>query len=967
MTAQLIRSNPSLAQPWDVVRGKYLMVSVPAGSYAASRARQELRNVERAIEAVEKIIGQKVPDGIFPLAVYLSDLPAAEVATLPSADYAVIYSITAESPRGCLVAPVLQTVLPTWLGGGAAQAPFLLAGLIAVVSGRLGLGATRTVANDAVREALQKGAPVSILAEWEKRDPSMVAHSFVAYLLEISPGSTLRQLLKNFDSSRRDESALGSYQRPLATLEAAWLAQLQRRATSGSALSSLLRYVGPEYKPYMWRQAEIFAYMLLSLAFGLSFPFGSKYLIDTVIPGGNVQLLVGVILAMLVVEALNALVGLRRAYLTSSLNGEVTNNLQNRVFLHLQKLPHRFYANARVGDLLARLSSDVQVIQGALAQSLGVGLFLSMRIVVVVVSMLTLNPWLGVVILVAVPIFSAIYLSLRSRLQSTSLRVRGIYGEVAATTQESLSAHTVIKAFGLEERMSGNYRSRLASLLSANLGLVVVGSLFETSVVIASSFGQLAILGIGGYLVLSGQATIGTLLAVISLLPSVFQPIAMLAGIGQTVEQASGSLERFKELLETPVEIEDKATAAPIGTISKNIEFKDVNFSYEAGRPILNTLNLNLPAGKHIAVVGPSGSGKSTLINLLLRFWDPDQGQVLLDGHDLRDLRLASLRGAIGIVFQDTFVFDTTLRENIAIGRTTASDAEILAAAKAARLDEYIASLPAGIDTLLGERGVRMSGGQRQRLAIARAILRNPQLLILDEATSALDAQTERDILDTFIELTHGRTTISITHRLTLAAAADWIVVIDKGQVVEQGSHEELLKQGGLYYHLYQEQYGKPTGRLLRSEEALALRTIPLFKELSDPALATLVSNVATEHHPAETVIVRQGDPGDKLYFIKQGEVEVLVNDEGISRPVTTLKAQDYFGELTLLSVSPRTATVRTLTPTEVYTLTHADFLTILGQSGELRDVMAHVLATRRAALEGILTKPVAATVAMAV
>jgi ATP-binding cassette subfamily B protein len=338
-----------------------------------------------------------------------------------------------------------------------------------------------------------------------------------------------------------------------------------------------------------------------------------------------------------------------------------------------------------------------------------------------------------------------------------------------------------------------------------------------------------------------------------------------------------------------------------------------------------------------------------------MRFWDPDQGSVTIDGVDLRDMRLASLRGMMGIVFQDTFVFDTTLRENIAIGRPDATDEEVLAAAKAAQLDSYIASLPEGINTELGERGVRMSGGQRQRLAIARVILRNPRLLILDEATSALDSQTERDILDTFLDLTHGRTTISITHRLTLAAAADWIVVINKGSVAEQGTHEELLRLGGLYHALYQEQYGKPTGRLLRSEEATMLRTIPLFSTLSDAGLATLVSNVVTEYYPADSVIVRQDDPGDKLYFTKQGQVEVTVRYGEVKHLVTQLGPNDYFGEMTLLSMHRRTATVRALTPTEVYTLTHADFLTILGQNGELRETIASGLTHRQDELEGLL------------
>jgi len=258
-------------------------------------------------------------------------------------------------------------------------------------------------------------------------------------------------------------------------------------------------------------------------------------------------------------------------------------------------------------------------------------------------------------------------------------------------------------------------------------------------------------------------------------------------------------------LLDEPLTIADGPDAVPLVPLHNEIRLERVSFGYD-DRPVLRDLSLTIPAGQHVAIVGPSGAGKSTLLNLLLRFWDPTEGRLLVDGQDLRDLQLASLRGQIGVVLQDPFIFDTTLRENIALGRPEATDAEIVAAARGARLHESISPLPAGYDTVVGERGVRMSGGQRQRLAIARALLRQPSLLILDEPTSALDAQTEREILDTLTELAQGRTTISITHRLSLAATADRIFVLADGRLVEQGSHAELVRAGGLYRRMYDEQ-----------------------------------------------------------------------------------------------------------------------------------------------------------------
>jgi ABC-type multidrug transport system fused ATPase/permease subunit len=318
------------------------------------------------------------------------------------------------------------------------------------------------------------------------------------------------------------------------------------------------------------------------------------------------------------------------------------------------------------------------------------------------------------------------------------------------------------------------------------------------------------VLGIGGYVAMTGHLTVGTLLACIGLLAAVFAPIAALAGVSQTVQRASGGLDRLMEVLNEPVTIREHAAAIGLPQLQREIRFQSVTFGYGEDRPVLRELDLCIPAGRHVAIVGPSGSGKTTLANLLLRFWDPQQGRVMFDGLDVRDVSLASLRAQIGLVFQDSFVFDASVRDNIALSRPGATDAEVRAAATAARLDVYIDALPAGFDTLLGEQGVRMSGGQRQRLALARAVLRDPQVLILDEATSALDTWTEREVLDALRACAPGRTRISITHRLALAAAADHIVVLDDGRVVEQGTHGELVRAGGLYRRLHDEQVAQP-------------------------------------------------------------------------------------------------------------------------------------------------------------
>jgi ABC-type multidrug transport system fused ATPase/permease subunit len=569
------------------------------------------------------------------------------------------------------------------------------------------------------------------------------------------------------------------------------------------------------------------------------------------------------------------------------------------------------------------------------------------------ITAILLSPLLGTLVLVVVvPLFALSYLMLLSRIRNASREVQTVYGQVAATMNENLSAQSLIKALGLELRAIASYRARLGGLLRVIMRVVLLSSIFEASVGMAVTLGQLLVIGIGGYLVIEGQLTLGTLVAFVGLLPAFFQPISALANVGQQIQRAAGAIDRMLEVLEKPIDIVERPGAIALPPVRREITLEHVGFGYGPDRQILRDLSVTIPVGSHVAIVGPSGSGKSTIVNLLLRFWDPQEGRVLVDGHDLRDVTLSSLRGQIGLVFQDTFVFDSTLRENVALARDGASDADVVAAVQAARLESWIESLPAGLDTMLGERGVRMSGGQRQRLAIARALLRDPSVLILDEATSALDAKTEGEILETLGELARGRTTISITHRLALSARSDRIFVLQDGRLVEEGTHAELVRAGGPYQRLYEEQMAhmraglEPVGI-----EIARLRTIPLFRDLGARELALLAERLTVEQYPAGAGIVRQGEEGRKLYFLASGQVEVLVAEDARDRRINTLAEGDFFGELALLTDEPRNATVRTTMPSELYSLSRADFLSLLEHDADVRRAVQATIAARRHAV----------------
>jgi ATP-binding cassette, subfamily B, bacterial len=374
-----------------------------------------------------------------------------------------------------------------------------------------------------------------------------------------------------------------------------------------------------------------------------------------------------------------------------------------------------------------------------------------------------------------------------------------------------------------------------------------------------------------------------------------------------------------------------------------------VIFSYGGGQLNLDHVTFRIPAGSSVAFVGSSGSGKSTVLNLVMRFYDPHGGSVKLGGRELRGISLESLRASFGVVFQDNFLFNTTLRENIRVGKPAATEAEVQGAARAAEIHDFIVSLPRGYDTMVGERGGRLSGGERQRIAIARAILRDPSILILDEATSALDPATEAALNATLARVARGRTVVSVTHRLQSVTDASRIFVLDHGRLVEEGTHAELLEHRGAYRKLWEKQGGFEVSEHGDSAQAAAsrLQAFPILERLEPRFLEELSASLVTERHPEGRLVIQQGDPGDKFYILVRGTVEVLkAGPDGAEQRVRVLEDGDFFGEIALLKDTPRTATVRTLSQCVFLTLQREQFKSLISRAPHLRATFEEMAAS---------------------
>ena len=563
------------------------------------------------------------------------------------------------------------------------------------------------------------------------------------------------------------------------------------------------------YKPYRGILVLVIVGAMITSGLEITFPMIVRYILGEILPAMDIEALLKAVGLLFALYVLCLLVGFIVSYKGRGMGSDIENDLRRRLFRHMESLSFHYFDNAKVGQLLSRIISDISQVGGLTFQLPNLLVVCVITLIGSALCLFYINKELGAIVIFLVALKALYVIYLNGKMKRAFKAARQLIGEVSAKASESLNAIRLVQSFVNEELELKKFTKASRAFQSVQKKSFLYESELFSSVTFFTNITNLAIMGVGAYFIMRGSMQLSDLVAFQMYLMLFMRPLQQLAMLTERWQHGMAGFGRYLELMEEIPDIRDSKNAVAISYVRGEIEFREVDFAYAGTSHVLKNFSLIINPGETVALVGMTGAGKSTVASLLPRFYEVTGGSILLDGRDIRTITLESLRRHIGIVQQDVFLFSDSVRENISFGRPEATEAEIIAAAKAADAHEFIMKLPDGYDTFIGERGVKLSGGQKQRIAIARVFLKNPPVLILDEATSSLDNETEQRVQLSLMALAENRTNLIIAHRLATIQHADRIVVMTPAGIVESGTHDELMKLKGKYYELYVAQFSE--------------------------------------------------------------------------------------------------------------------------------------------------------------
>lgn len=689
--------------------------------------------------------------------------------------------------------------------------------------------------------------------------------------------------------------------------------------------------------------------LVVQQLFATGFALSLKVIVDDIAGGradGRLTFLLVALLVGFALAALSAVIGERASAVAGA---RISARIRRDLYDRLVRLGPDYHESVPPGTTLKRFQNELAALEVGYVRCFLDTVVVSLGAVVTVPVLFWLDWRLALITCVGLPVVVLTVHRLLRRWMAADDALSAANDSLVDAVTDTLRAHDVVRTFNLADHMRARFAGNVSEVRAATVRQRTVGGAVAKGASLAVLLTQLITLVIGAELAANGQLSAGALVAFVTVVAVLDRQVYDYARTDLLLLGAARiGVTSVAKLMDYPVNVHDAPDARELPWTEGAVAFDNVTFGYREGEPRLRGLSFRIPAGSRVAVVGPSGSGKSTLLHLLTRSYDPQDGTISIDGNDLRAVTQGSLRERLSVVLQDNPLVADTIRENIRLGRPSASDEDVVRAAERAQLHEWVSSLPAGYDTVVGKDGAGLSGGQRQRVAIARAVIRDPALLLLDEVTTALDPATEAAINSMLAEVAGGRTVVSATHRLAEVGSAD-ILVLDNGSLVGRGRHPELLESCRTYRTLWEKQSGfavSADGRWA-SVEPYRLRMVNLFAALDDRALEQLAAQLTSEFVDAGDVIFRRGDPGDRFYLIARGRVSVLAAGEDGQEDylLDRLGDGDHFGEIALLQDRPRTATIRAEVPTVLLSMSRDQFLELVASMPEIAPALEERMA----------------------